>query len=151
MENSSIFEKLHGSMPAHTPNAVNGKSVVYPEPDMFVDGKLALNGYVRDIKLVGSDTKIAIEIVNHPATVLDVFANRPTDQFFRAVASGGHPTLTKMSHVQAILGRACAIKLSLNPKRSIGYDVDQIRIDTSKATQPVIEPASDEPAEDLPF
>lgn len=152
MDNSSIFDKLHGSMPEHIPNAVNGKSVVYPEPDMFnKNGKLDLNGYIRDIKLVGSDTKIAIEIVNSDATVLDVFANRPSDQFFRAVHSGGHPTLTKMSHVKAVLGRACAIKLSLNEKRSIGYDVDQIRIDTSKTTQPVIEPASDTQDEDLPF
>ncbi len=152
MDDSSIFDKLHGSMPAYTPNASNGKSVVYPEPDMFdKKGKLDLNGYIRDIKAVGSDTKVAIEIVNSDATVLDVFANRSSDQFFRACNAGGHSTLTKLSHVEAVLGRACAIKLSLNDKRSIGYDVDQIRIDTSKATQPVIEPASDEQDEDLPF
>ena len=150
---SDIHAKLLAEMPAFNPNTnANNISIVYPSIDMFgKEDTLGLIGTIREIKTVGSDTKVAIDILGHEATVLDVFANRSSDQFFRACSAGGHPKLNKIEHVESVLGRACAVVLGKNPKRSIGYDVNQIRIDLSKQTQPVIEPASQEIDEDLQF
>lgn len=146
------YDALFNEMPEWNPNTNdNAPSVVYPTIDMFKEEALPLKGKIREIKsLESGDRKVAIDIIDHEATVVDVFANRQGDQFFRAVKNGGHPTLNKVEHLDSIIGRRCAVILRKNANRSIGYDVSQIRLDLSKQTAPVIEPAKQDD-EDLPF